>query len=87
VTASRKVGRAITRNRVKRGIREWFRGCRDELEPDLDIVVIARREAAALGTAEIDDDLKALMSRIEQPAGSRYRRRDGVRDRIEEERG
>jgi ribonuclease P protein component len=83
VTASRKVGRAITRNRVKRGIREWFRACRDEFELDVDIVVIARREAAALGTAEIDDDLKALMSRIEQAAGSRYRRRD----RIEEERG
>jgi ribonuclease P protein component len=87
VTASRKVGRAITRNRVKRGIREWFRGCRDEFKPDVDIVVIARREAAALGTAEIHADLKALMSRIEQPVGSRHRRQDRVQNRIEEERG
>ncbi|MCS7216113.1 MAG: ribonuclease P protein component [Candidatus Bipolaricaulota bacterium] len=43
----RKVGKAVVRNRVKRGIREGFR-LHKELFRHLDVAVIARPEAAQL---------------------------------------
>jgi len=48
LTVSRKVGNAVVRNRVKRRIREWFRCARASFPGSLDIVVIARRQAAEL---------------------------------------
>ena len=60
VTVSRRVGNAITRNRVKRGIREWFRRWRSQFEQEADVVVIARRPAAELTSTEIALDLEKL---------------------------
>jgi ribonuclease P protein component len=42
------VGNAVVRNRVKRRVREWFRGARSTFPESWDIVVIARRGAADL---------------------------------------
>lgn len=47
VTASKKVGCAVIRNRIKRYIREAFRHNRHTL-PAVDMNVIARRESAAM---------------------------------------
>jgi ribonuclease P protein component len=52
ITVSRKVGSAVVRNRVKRRVREWFRGVRRELRPAADLVVIARAGAAGLSGEE-----------------------------------
>jgi ribonuclease P protein component len=71
VTASRKLGRAIVRNRVKRRIREWFRCFREEFEEGVDIVVIARPGAATLAGREVCEQLRKLGQR----AGSARRRR------------
>lgn len=43
ITASRKVGNAITRNRAKRLVREAFRATRELWHSDIDLVVIVRR--------------------------------------------
>lgn len=67
ITASRKVGNAVVRNRFKRRVREWFRRRRAELDRDLDVVVIARRAGAGLGAAELDDRLSGLLGI--RPAG------------------
>jgi ribonuclease P protein component len=63
IAASRKVGNAIVRNRIKRGVREWFRHNRSGLPADLDLVVIARRHAAELGGQEIADSLDSIVVR------------------------
>jgi len=64
ISASRKVGNAVVRNRVKRGIREWFRSGRQRLEPGVDIVVIARAGAGKLTASALADRLDRMTERI-----------------------
>jgi len=61
ITASRKVGNAVVRNRFKRCVRDWFRTHRDELPPGLDLLVIARRSGARLDSATLDQRLRHLL--------------------------
>lgn len=63
VTVSRRVGGAVVRNRVKRRIREWFRRDRRRLRGGLDLVVIARRDAARLTGAEVAERLREAVER------------------------
>jgi len=60
ITVSRKVGRAVVRNRVKRRIREWFRTRREMLGAGLDWVVIGRSAAATLGREAVEAELSQL---------------------------
>lgn len=62
ITASRKVGGAVKRNRVKRRVREWFRRGQGGLAPELDLVVIARRGATTLDQAGVDRELAVLVA-------------------------
>ena len=62
ITASRKVGGAVVRNRFKRRVRDWFRRSRAQLPEDVDVVVIARPGAARLTAAEIGGGLSELAS-------------------------
>lgn len=61
LTASRKTGPAVTRNRIKRILREAVR--KNPVEPGWDIVIIARKETAGKGLKEIEPALKGLLER------------------------
>jgi ribonuclease P protein component len=61
VTVSSRVGNAVVRNRVKRGIREWFRRSRALLDTQRDLVVIARQGAATLKVREISQELTEVL--------------------------
>jgi len=62
ITVSRKVGNAVTRNYVKRCVREWFRHQRRQIVPALDLVVIARPGAADLNCTVIAAELTKSLS-------------------------
>ena len=69
IVASRRMGGAVARNRAKRRIREIFRQ-RDgnaratDGRRALDLVVIARREAATAPFAEIEKELVTAIGRL-----------------------
>jgi ribonuclease P protein component len=69
IVASRRLGGAVTRNRAKRRIREIFRqrdaSARASAERRaLDLVVIARREAATAPYAEIEKEFVTAIGRL-----------------------
>lgn len=66
--------RAVERNRIKRLARESFRRIRHEL-PAVDLVIMAREQAAGLPGPELLDELDALWRKLlplkrEQAAGT-----------------
>ena len=64
ITASRKVGKAVERNRVKRWAREAFRCIKWELEEAIDLVIIARKAALSAGMKRMREDLEEAISRL-----------------------
>jgi ribonuclease P protein component len=66
ITASRKVGGAVVRNRIKRLVREFFRKHRHRIAPALDVLVIVRPEAATVSYADVERDLARALKLTEQ---------------------
>ncbi len=66
VTVSRKVGNAVTRNRVKRMIREFYRQNKHLFAP-ADYNIIAKQSAARLSLSELSNQLgRALQRQLKQ---------------------
>ena len=63
ITVSGKVGNSVTRNRIKRQVREFFRRRRALLRPAADVLVIARKNAAGLGSRGIESELERILNR------------------------
>lgn len=64
VTVSKKVGNAVTRNRIRRRVRELFRKGRGMLPRGLDVVVVARRGASEADFAELGRAFEALALKL-----------------------
>ena len=62
ITASRKIGGAVVRNRIKRSLREVFRANKQAIFPHCDLVVNAKRSAARARNQQIQEDvLKGIL--------------------------
>jgi len=84
ITASRKIGGAVTRNRAKRIVREAFRAERELFLPGIDLVVIVRKPPGAMKAADVAEEWrsasKQLVRRMEEAlraCGTGERPQDG----------
>ena len=66
ITVTKRIGKAVTRNRIKRIVREHFRLTRKGTQPYLDINVIAKKEAVELTSEEIFHSLNGLFEKIKR---------------------
>ena len=73
LSLSRRVGNAVVRNQWKRKIREAFRGLRQQLPPDLDIVIRPRKDAACDYHA-IYHSLQTLVARLDRKIPKRTKK-------------
>ena len=64
IVASRRVGSAVVRNRIKRRLREWFRRRRGQLPAGIDLVLIVRPGADSLEWAQLVAELDGAIDPI-----------------------
>lgn len=68
ITASRKIGGAVVRNRAKRLVREAFRATRALFPADIDVVVIVKRELVELRLSDVVAEWRAAAALISRRA-------------------
>ena len=65
ITANRKVGKSVRRNRIKRIIRESYRFYEDFIKDDLDIVFVARNSEKLPEYSDVSKEMRFLLRKLE----------------------
>ncbi|WP_100374333.1 ribonuclease P protein component [Bacillus sp. FJAT-45037] len=63
LSVSKKVGNAVTRNRIKRYVRTVFQTYQEDLPINYDFVVIARHPVAEMDFHEVESSLKHVLKK------------------------
>ena len=66
ITASRKIGKSVVRNRVKRRLREIFRTNKARVLPCADLVINVKRSAKDASSQQLKKDFMSALERWEQ---------------------
>jgi ribonuclease P protein component len=66
ITASRKIGGAVVRNRAKRLVRAAFRALPALLAPGFDLVVIVRKPLGELGLSDVIAEWNAASGKLRE---------------------
>ncbi|MUK88133.1 ribonuclease P protein component [Ornithinibacillus sp. L9] len=61
LSVGKKIGNAVTRNRIKRFLRQAFHELETQIKPDYDIVIIARQPTSNMEFHEIKKSLTHLL--------------------------
>lgn len=64
LSVSKKVGSAVTRNTVRRRLREIFRSTSPHLPPSLDLVISARPAAAQASFEDLNEEFARSLKRL-----------------------
>ena len=65
ITVTKKIGKAVVRNRIRRRIRESFSANLNEISPCCDVIIVARSKAAESSYAELNSALRYLLHKAE----------------------
>lgn len=63
ISVSKKIGKSVVRNRIKRLIKESFRRNKHMFKTGYDIIFIARKKAAEANYLEIEESIKFLVKK------------------------
>jgi ribonuclease P protein component len=61
INVSKRVGRSVKRNRIKRAIREFFRYNKEQIPKGYDILVVALNEADKYPSSKVQEELGYLI--------------------------